>query len=501
MSAPTALSDTPATHSTQPHLELNNRETSPPIGCAYLKTLMEQGPSRAWPSVALKHKTFRPSPKLNPTVTLMTPPTTYDGDDELSEATDSNQSSSSPLLPDDNVSPGPMPLPEDPSPCQTDSPEHPETDEEESHRARSPIKTEANSPATPSPVDNVCAGEADGSCTLGSGDYRKVTSHIFGRNKRCTNQIPEDCWIKYCRKHYQRQKYRCPSDWFETQLLLIDGQLDKMEEWGGITSWTIAIRKKERAILDQENAFLAQNSRMPDGPLCRERYLVPHLGTDKTFKEVRKLIDVINKECDDTHTFQLPSFELLPNIDERRHPRTRRGPVRRMRKPPTPLPVAPETFRISTDGSGQLKTETLKTGHAKSAKRGTDSLATSITRTRGPSPGASIPVYAPTAPSPNTETSKKGHPKTAKRKIDSLAANTTRTRGPSPLASIPAYAPTAFLPPNPKDSPPRSFKRSPSIFDDENGFTAIDNQRPRKRRHGTKSLSSLPLRQAPDTTP
>ena len=53
--------------------------------------------------------------------------------------------------------------------------------------------------------------------------------HVFGRNKRCTHQIPDDCWIKYCRKHYQRQKYRCPSDWFETQLLLIDGQIDKME--------------------------------------------------------------------------------------------------------------------------------------------------------------------------------------------------------------------------------------------------------------------------------
>ncbi|KAL8651925.1 MAG: hypothetical protein Q9226_004482, partial [Calogaya cf. arnoldii] len=37
-----------------------------------------------------------------------------------------------------------------------------------------------------------------GQCTLNSGDYRKVTSHVFGRNKREIYQIPEEGWIKYC---------------------------------------------------------------------------------------------------------------------------------------------------------------------------------------------------------------------------------------------------------------------------------------------------------------
>lgn len=201
-------------------------------------------------------------------------------------------------------------------------------------------------------IDLVCSGEADGPCTLGSGDYRKVVSHVFGRNKRCTHQIPEDCWIKYCRKHYQRQKYRCPADWFETQLLLIDAQIGKMEEWGGITSWTIAIRKKERELLDNENAYYAQHGRLPDGPRCRERFLVSYLGSNKTFENIRHLVNVINLECEETKNRRLPSFEFLPVIDERRNPRPKRGAARRASR--AVASVAPSTFRLSTDTNGRI---------------------------------------------------------------------------------------------------------------------------------------------------
>ncbi|KAI4106380.1 MAG: hypothetical protein L6R37_002178 [Teloschistes peruensis] len=209
-------------------------------------------------------------------------------------------------------------------------------------------------------VDPICAGETDGMCTLRSGDHRKVVSHIFGRNKRCTHQIPEECWIKYCRKHYQRQKYRRPDDWPDTQLQLIDGQLDKMENWEGISSWTVAIRKKERMELDAENALLAQHGALPDGMelRCRERFLLPYLGSGKTFKEVRDLIDIINLECDkhkgNKAWKDLPSFELLPEIDERRNPRPRRGASRRIIGQSLNRGSAPSTFRLSVDPTGQL---------------------------------------------------------------------------------------------------------------------------------------------------
>lgn len=207
-------------------------------------------------------------------------------------------------------------------------------------------------------IDPICAGEANGPCTLGSGDHRKVVSHVFGRNKRCTHQIPDDCWIKYCRKHYQRQKYRCPADWPETQLLLIDAQIDKMEAWGGIASWTIAIRKKEREMLDHENSYFAQHGRLPEGPHCRERFLLPYLGSNKTFADIRNVINVIDQEFEDSNARSLPSFELLPLIDERRNPRPKRfGAVRHLAR--SGAVSNSSTFRLTTDAAGKLlKTET-----------------------------------------------------------------------------------------------------------------------------------------------
>ncbi|KAL8851470.1 MAG: hypothetical protein Q9221_003649 [Calogaya cf. arnoldii] len=205
-------------------------------------------------------------------------------------------------------------------------------------------------------IDPICAGEADGQCTLNSGDHRKVTSHVFGRNKRETHQIPEECWIKYCRKHYQRQKYRCPAEWFETQLLLVDGQLDRLEAWGGVIDWTIQLRKKEREAVDRENNHQAIHGSLPDGPLSRERFLLPYLGANKTFAEVREVVNVINKECDDTHNLTLPSFEFLPRIDERRNPRPRRGAGRRSARPSPAqrTPTTTSTFRLAPDKSGHL---------------------------------------------------------------------------------------------------------------------------------------------------
>ncbi|KAI4277544.1 MAG: hypothetical protein L6R38_005423 [Xanthoria sp. 2 TBL-2021] len=248
-------------------------------------------------------------------------------------------------------------------------------------------------------IDPICAGEADGQCTLNSGDHRKVTSHVFGRNKRETHQIPEECWIKYCRKHYQRQKYRCPADWFETQLLLVDGQLDRLEAWGGVIDWTIQLRKKERENVDKENHHQAIHGSLPDGPLSRERFLLPYLGPNKTFAEVRAVVDVINKECDDTQNLTLPSFEFLPRIDERRNPRPRRGVARRgTRQSVQRTPAAPSTFRLTTDGSGQLTKietkprQTSGTGYALAKQRTLakkrSSSALNVDQT--PEPGANI---------------------------------------------------------------------------------------------------------------
>ena len=98
--------------------------------------------------------------------------------------------------------------------------------------------------------DNPSLCQYTAKCNTGSRDYRKVISHIFGRNKKCTTQIPESCWIIYCRKHYQRTRYRTSTaevkTYFNIQFDNLARQLTRMERWGGVRSWTIALRKKER---------------------------------------------------------------------------------------------------------------------------------------------------------------------------------------------------------------------------------------------------------------
>ena len=98
--------------------------------------------------------------------------------------------------------------------------------------------------------DNPSLCQYTAKCNTGSFEYRKVISHIFGRNKKCTTQIPESCWIVYCRKHYQRTRYRTSKaqvkTYFNIQFDNLARQLTRMERWGGVRSWTIALRKKER---------------------------------------------------------------------------------------------------------------------------------------------------------------------------------------------------------------------------------------------------------------
>ncbi|KAL8808087.1 MAG: hypothetical protein Q9200_004429 [Gallowayella weberi] len=291
------------------------------------------------------------------TKVIQGPPTPYDGDDELSDMTDYpivRQQSFSAAIDPPRTPISASETRSSPNIMLTDT----DSEEDEDLKDRS-VNTKSESDFDEKKpgvmVDPLCSGEAGGQCTLNSGDYRKVTSHFFGRNKRTTHQIPDECWIKYCRKHYQRQKYRCPADWFETQLLLVDAQLDKMEQWGGVMSWQIDVRKKERDMISKENKYLAIHGVLPD-VVCRERFLIPYLGKDKTFAQVRDVVNVINKECDDTNAGTLPSFEFLPKIDERRNPRPRRGINRRTsRLPSQRAPTVPSTFRLEADESGQVK--------------------------------------------------------------------------------------------------------------------------------------------------
>lgn len=231
-------------------------------------------------------------------------------------------------------------------------------------------------------------------CITGSGHLRKVVSHLFGRNKSQTKRIPPDCFLMYCRKHYQRLKFRCGHNgtWIFVQIDLIGKQLDRMESWGGVTSWNIILDKAHRDLLDAQDAASTKkgikatraNSEpiKPSVPLARpdvmsirslihddsvvtgssgsmpnknppastpeseslddgtddrkpgkkkngfptiryERQLLPHLGEEKSFNQVRYLLDLITflaKETkpDDEEGRRFPGIQFIPNIDPHR---------------------------------------------------------------------------------------------------------------------------------------------------------------------------------------
>jgi len=75
--------------------------------------------------------------------------------------------------------------------------------------------------------------------------YRKVISHVFGRNKAMTKLFPEYVWVQYCRKHYQRARYRA-DQWPFTQCELLLESLRRMEEWGGVMKFKLTLRRREQ---------------------------------------------------------------------------------------------------------------------------------------------------------------------------------------------------------------------------------------------------------------
>lgn len=108
-------------------------------------------------------------------------------------------------------------------------------------------------------------------CITQSKNHRKIVSHIFGRNKSQTRQIPDECFPMYCRKHYQRLKFRCGNNgtWIFMQIDLVRKQLDRMEKWGGVTSWNIVLSKLHQ--VEVQDAALAKKSRRDEKMQIKRR--------------------------------------------------------------------------------------------------------------------------------------------------------------------------------------------------------------------------------------
>lgn len=137
---------------------------------------------------------------------------------------------------------------------------------------------------------------------------RKVISHFFGRNKKCTSLIPPHVWIVMCRKHYQRTRYRNADNFPMYQIDLILKQIDKIAEWiesGAakgqptlVRSWTIAVRKRS-----SNNSAL-----IPD-------WIQQLAGSGHTTERVRAAAERIESELQQKLYNEVPEVEFLPDID------------------------------------------------------------------------------------------------------------------------------------------------------------------------------------------
>lgn len=184
-------------------------------------------------------------------------------------------------------------------------------------------------------IDTKCV--AVSTCVANSGDHRKVVSHIFGRNKACTRDLPNDLWIFWCRKHYQRFKYRAEDseNWHIIQLGLVRNQLQTFEDWGQVRCWTITLRKAEQDALAKEDKEGITYTNYT--ATCWERFLVPYLGSNKTFAHVREVLDVIEGKFNEDEyrnrekkpkTF--PGVEFLPFVQkakEVKKPAVKKGEI------------------------------------------------------------------------------------------------------------------------------------------------------------------------------
>ncbi|KAI9833620.1 MAG: hypothetical protein M1819_003573 [Sarea resinae] len=169
-------------------------------------------------------------------------------------------------------------------------------------------------------------------CTTGS-PLRKVVSHIFGRNKLCTRQIPQGVWVHYCRKHYQRSRYRNPRGFALLQCDLVRKQIDRLDSWGGVASWIVKVRKREEIRLSLEDVEIAASSLSQQNPevsgsaesapegmnagstdnIESSRWMKEFTGNGKSTREVLDVLDRIELQIAEFGG-NFPDVEILPNV-------------------------------------------------------------------------------------------------------------------------------------------------------------------------------------------
>lgn len=181
-------------------------------------------------------------------------------------------------------------------------------------------------PVTPLEGEPRCMFVDD--CETGS-QLRKAISHLFGRNKSCTLRIPSHVWVYYCRKHYQRIRYRNAKTYPLNQMHLVKMQITRLQKWSEnnrrqesgpyIRLWTLTLRKREQNRLDKERGPVDEGDddtmEAQNGSAAPE-WVIQRLGTGYTTEQMLEVADRLHQEIEDGILGQVPEIEFLPDIVE-----------------------------------------------------------------------------------------------------------------------------------------------------------------------------------------
>ncbi|KAJ5475599.1 hypothetical protein N7539_007886 [Penicillium diatomitis] len=135
--------------------------------------------------------------------------------------------------------------------------------------------------------------------------FRKVVSHLFGRNKASTKSFPESVWVFYCRKHYQRARYRA-AQWPFNQCELLLQSLDRMERWGHVRSFELRLRRREALRTDRETQRPVPTGLLDNGRRHPTAFTAPvpdwlqrEVGAGKSFDDIRGIVERIRRDMTD----------------------------------------------------------------------------------------------------------------------------------------------------------------------------------------------------------
>jgi hypothetical protein len=234
-------------------------------------------------------------------------------------------------------------------------------------------------------------------CDTGS-TLRKAVSHIFGRNKMCTRRMPENVWVYYCRKHYQRARYRNSHEWARTlQYDLVSRQVKRLEEWsaenrrtgdgGTVKDYQLSVRKREQKRLE------AQKSKMDDedsgsddeedatSATAVPGWLLDLCGITYNATDMLEIIDRIRVDLANGDLSAWPDIEIHPNIvDSQKATAAPRTYTRRKKSPLTQrrsqslsgksrAGVSPTDQKISRPTAGPSDRDTLSGGPSQKRRR------------------------------------------------------------------------------------------------------------------------------------